>query len=102
MGEDRDIPHFRLLCPSNTSPNAAVIPCGDDHGRGRGERDPDNPNSTRPLINEDGFIAEMSQGEISALVAWQATLPPPVRRDDLSHPLAGQAVTFEVHVIGVL
>ena len=33
--------------------------------------------------DEDGYTAELSQGEISALVAWQAALPPPVQRDDL-------------------
>ena len=42
-------------------------------------------------FDEDGFTAEMSQGEISALVAWQATLPPPVRRDDLSPDWAAAA-----------
>ena len=34
-------------------------------------------------FDEDGYTAEFSQGEVSALVAWQATLPPPGRRDDL-------------------
>ena len=32
----------------------------------------------------DGYEAELSQGEVSALVAWQATLPPPSRRTDLT------------------
>ena len=32
----------------------------------------------------DGYEAELSRGEVSALVAWQATLPPPSRRTDLT------------------
>ncbi|MEO0977502.1 MAG: di-heme oxidoredictase family protein [Pseudomonadota bacterium] len=34
-------------------------------------------------FDADGFTAEMSAGQISALVAWQATLPAPTRRDGL-------------------
>ncbi|WP_434054243.1 MAG: di-heme oxidoredictase family protein [Roseibium sp.] len=34
-------------------------------------------------FDADGFAAEMSAGQISALVAWQATLPAPTRRQDL-------------------
>lgn len=34
-------------------------------------------------FDADGFTAEMSDGQISALVAWQATLPAPTRREDL-------------------
>ncbi|GAA0787048.1 hypothetical protein E1180_16115 [Roseibium denhamense] len=31
----------------------------------------------------DGYLDEMSTGQVSALVAWQATLPAPGRKDDL-------------------
>ncbi|WP_420335101.1 di-heme oxidoredictase family protein [Roseibium sp.] len=34
-------------------------------------------------FDADGFTSEMSTGQISALVAWQATLPAPTRREDL-------------------
>ena len=32
----------------------------------------------------DGHAREITDGDVSALVAWQATLPPPVVRDDLA------------------
>ncbi|MEP3047089.1 MAG: di-heme oxidoredictase family protein [Roseibium sp.] len=34
-------------------------------------------------FDDDGFQSEMSQGQISALVAWQATLPAPTIKQDL-------------------
>lgn len=34
-------------------------------------------------FDADGFEREMSPGQISALVAWQATLPAPTRKQDL-------------------
>lgn len=34
-------------------------------------------------FDADGHAAEMSAGQISALVAWQATLPAPTRKSDL-------------------
>ncbi|MBM4291772.1 MAG: hypothetical protein FJ138_10250, partial [Deltaproteobacteria bacterium] len=58
MGEDGDFPHFRALCRSEgaAAPN---VPCGADHGRARGARDPDNPGLLSPVnISEDGFIPE--------------------------------------------
>ena len=45
--------------------------------------------------DEDGYTAELSLGEISALVAWQATLPPPTRRDDLEPAWAEAAQAGE-------
>ncbi|WP_181699575.1 di-heme oxidoredictase family protein [Chthonobacter albigriseus] len=36
-----------------------------------------------PDFDEDGHVDEVSDGDISALVAWQATLPVPTRRTDL-------------------
>ena len=34
-------------------------------------------------FDADGFAHEFSDGQISALVAWQATLPPPGRKQDM-------------------
>lgn len=34
-------------------------------------------------FDADGYTAEMTPGQISALVAWQATLPAPTRKTDL-------------------
>lgn len=34
-------------------------------------------------FDADGYSAEMTPGQISALVAWQATLPAPTRKQDL-------------------
>jgi len=45
--------------------------------------------------DEDGYTAELTLGEISALVAWQATLPPPARRDDLEPAWAEAAQAGE-------
>lgn len=48
-------------------------------------------------FDEDGYTAELSDGEISALVAWQATLPPPTRRADLPADWANAAMAGEAH-----
>lgn len=34
-------------------------------------------------FDEDGRHAELGEGDVTALTIWQATLPPPVRRQDL-------------------
>jgi len=46
-------------------------------------------------FDADGFHHELSDGQVSALVAWQATLPPPGRKQDLPEIWAEAAARGE-------
>lgn len=46
-------------------------------------------------FDEDGYTGEITDGQVSALVAWQATLAPPTQRDDLPEDWQAAATTGE-------